>query len=212
MKQFTGRPYKMNHDAAGTLLFIAGVVILLGITTAEALYPGYSTSQNMISDLGATVPPDSIIIQPSATIFNLTMILSGLCIILSTYFIYRAFRAVSVTSTLFLTGLGVFGVGIFPGNYGDTHAIFALLAFFFGGLAAILSYKVVMPPLRYFFVFLGTISLGDLLLYYMLGQESPFVVFGMGGLERWIAYPVILWILGFGGYLMGCTETGKEKV
>jgi hypothetical protein len=25
----------------------------------------------------------------------------------------------------------------------------------------------------------------------------------MGGLERWVAYPILLWILGFGGYLMG---------
>jgi hypothetical protein len=28
----------------------------------------------------------------------------------------------------------------------------------------------------------------------------PFI--GMGGTERWIAHPIMLWLTGFGGYLM----------
>ena len=43
----------------------------MGIITAEALYPGtFSTGANEISDLGGTRPPNSVILQPSATIFN----------------------------------------------------------------------------------------------------------------------------------------------
>ena len=26
---------------------------------------------------------------------------------------------------------------------------------------------------------------------------------GIGGIERWIVYPVILWVIAFGGYLSG---------
>ncbi|HSD57362.1 MAG TPA: DUF998 domain-containing protein [Methanotrichaceae archaeon] len=111
------------------MLFIVGVLAFLGIITAEALYPGYSTSQNQISDLGATQPPNSIIMQPSATIFNTTMIISGLLIIATAYYIHLAFRSRDVTVSLAL--------------------------------------------------------------------------FGLGGLERWIAYPILLWVTGFGGYLMG---------
>jgi hypothetical membrane protein len=199
------------HNIAGALLFIAGVVILLGIITAEALYPGYSTSQNMISDLGATMPPDSIILEPSATIFNLTMIISGLCMIVSSGLIHRVFGTASVTATLVMSGIGVLGVGVFPGNYGNVHAIFALLAFFFGGLAAIMSYKVVSSPFRYFSAALGIIALGNLLLYYLMGQGSPFAILDYGGLERWIAYPVVLWITGFGGYLMGRAQAGAGR-
>ncbi len=33
--------------------------------------------------------------------------------------------------------------------------------------------------------------------------SSLFFALGLGGLERWIAYPILLWITGFGGYLMG---------
>src|SRR2546423_8973351 len=76
----------------GALLFVAGAAILMGIITAEALYPaGYSTSRNDISDLGATRPPHSVIVQPSATIFDTTMILTGLLIIVAAYCMHRAF-------------------------------------------------------------------------------------------------------------------------
>jgi type IV secretory pathway TrbD component len=29
---------------------------------------------------------------------------------------------------------------------------------------------------------------------------------GLGGLERWIAYPVVLWLMGLGGYLLGARD------
>ncbi|MGZ4911320.1 MAG: hypothetical protein ACXV5N_13655 [Halobacteriota archaeon] len=52
----------MNYeDVAVALLLIAGIVAIMGIITAEATYPGYSTAKNDISDLGATRPPNSII-------------------------------------------------------------------------------------------------------------------------------------------------------
>lgn len=188
---------------AGALLFIAGVLAFMGIITAESLYPEYSTSQNTISDLGGTLPPDSIIIQPSATIFDVTMAVSGLLIIAAGYCIHFAFRKKAVTLLLGLFGTGVLGVGIFNGSYGDIHAIFALLAFLAGGLSAIASYRVQRTPLSFFSVILGGIALLDLILYYILGEASPFTTFGIGGLERWIAYPILLWVTGFGGYLMG---------
>lgn len=194
------------QNIAGTMLFVAGIVIFLGIITAEALYPGYNTAQNMISDLGATEPPNSIIIQPSATIFNVTMMICGLCIILSAYCIHRALFIGTFTAPLALFGIGALGVGIFPGNYGAVHGISALLTFIFGGIAAIMSYRVVTSPFMYFSIALGSIALLNLLSYYILGQASPFAIFGIGGLERWIAYPIALWITGFGGYLMGSTE------
>jgi hypothetical membrane protein len=50
-------------------MVLAGFVGFMGIITAEVLYPDYSTRQD-ISDLGSTRPPDPIIHEPSATIFN----------------------------------------------------------------------------------------------------------------------------------------------
>jgi hypothetical membrane protein len=197
------------QSVAGALLFAAGVLAFLGIITAEAFYPGYSTSGNQISDLGATQPPGSIIVQPSATIFNATMIVSGLLIIAAAYCIHRAFRSSAVTVSLGLFGIGVLGVGIFPGNFGDLHAIFALLTFVAGGISAVVAYKVETSPFGYFSVILGAVSLLNLFLYFILGESSPFAAFGLGGLERWIAYPILLWVTGFGGYLMGFSARAK---
>jgi len=195
------------ENIAGALLFTAGVLAFMGIITAETLYPGYSTAQNAISDLGATLPPDSIIVEPSATIFNTTMLVSGLLIVASAYCIHRAFRRQAITVLLGLFGTGVLGVGIFDGSYGDIHAIFALLAFLAGGLSAVASSRIQRAPLSYFSVALGGVSLLDLILYYIMLDASPFAVLGIGGLERWIAYPILLWVTGFGGYMMGHSQS-----
>ncbi len=73
---------------AGAIMFFVGAFALMGIITSETLYPGYSTLQE-ISDLGASRPPNSIIHQPSATIFNTTMIISGALLLTATYFVKK---------------------------------------------------------------------------------------------------------------------------
>jgi fumarate reductase subunit D len=40
----------------------------------------------------------------------------------------------------------------------------------------------------------------------MGGSSLFWLAFGRGGVERFVAYPVLLWIIGFGGYLMGASE------
>ena len=83
------------------------------------------------------------------------------------------------------------------------HALFALLAFFAGAAAAIVSITIVRGPFGYFGVLLGVVSLVTLILYYALGDSSPMAGLGLGGVERWVAYPVVLWIAGPGGHLLG---------
>ncbi len=167
------KPPEHYQNIAGALLFIAGVVIFLGIITAETLYPGYNTAQNMISDLGATEPPNSIIIQPSATIFNVSMMVCGLCIILSALYVHRALYRSTVTLPIVLFGIGALGVGIFPGNYGAVHG-YLRCQFIFGGLAAIVELQVQHQPFRYFSVIMVVHSIAGPGLYYILGQASPF--------------------------------------
>lgn len=191
-------------QVAGFLLFFTGLVAFMGIITAEALYPpGYSTSQNAISDLGATEPPDSVIEQPSATIFNTVMIVSGAFVIISAYCLQRGFRRWAAPVLIALFGLGALGVGVFPGDRGNLHVFFALLAFITGGLAAIVSLTITTRPFSYISVLLGVIALVTLLLYFIMGDSSPMAGLGIGGVERWVAYPIMLWATGLGGYLMG---------
>jgi hypothetical protein len=73
-----------SRDAklAGVLLSLAGAAILLGFITAEALYPGvYTTHTNTVSHLGASEPPNSVVLLPSAAIFDLTMLVTGAMIL-----------------------------------------------------------------------------------------------------------------------------------
>jgi hypothetical membrane protein len=135
------------------------------------------------------------------------MAVCGLLVIVASYFVHRVFSRKAVTVPIGIFGIGVLGVGIFNGSYGAIHGIFALLAFVMGGIAAIVSSRVERVPFSYFSVALGGIALLNLILYYILGNSSPFAAFGLGGLERWIAYPILFWVVGFGGYLMGHSRT-----
>ncbi len=199
----TTRASKLSPLAvAGVLLVLAGATILMGIITAEAVYPDvYTTHENEISDLGATRPPNSIIRQPSATIFNSIMIVSGAAIIGGAFMLHRAFRTKRVTISTALLGIGVLGVGVFPGNVEGLHPLFALTAFLSAGVAAILSARVQTVPYRYISIALGVVTLAALAIG-MFGEGTAlFDELGDGGVERWIAYPALIWLVSFGGYL-----------
>jgi len=73
-----------------------------------------------------------------------------------------------------------------------------MITFISGGIAAITSFRIIETPFKYISVLLGVLSL---ILFFMAGTFIPFL--GMGGTERWVVYPLLLWITGFGGYLMG---------
>ncbi len=82
------------------------------------------------------------------------------------------------------------------------HSLFAFLGFAAGGLAAIVSFSILSSPFRYFAVILGVISFCFVVLTFFGAANPSFTLLGPGGSERWIAYPVTLWSMGFGGYLM----------
>ena len=199
-----GRAWAADLRLGGALLTIAGVTILMGIITAEALYPNtFTTGGNEISDLGGTRPPNSLVFQPSATIFNVAMAAIGILVIAGSWFVHRVFDRRSVSIPMTVLGIGALGVGIFPGNTGDPHAIFAMVTFVAGGVAAVSAARVTAAPFRLISFLLGAVSLLTLASYILLGESSPMAALGIGGIERWIVYPVILWVIAFGGYLSG---------
>lgn len=189
--------------AAGVLLFSGAVIVILGIHLAEFFYPGYSVSVNYISDLGATCSTTCTVFQPSALIFNSSVIILGIFIISSSYLIWREFNNSVISALIFLSGAGAVGVGLFPETAGFLHVIFSFITFFFGALAAIAVSRLVKGPFSYFSVLMGLASLSALVLF---GLEI-YLGLGPGGMERMIAYPILLWATGFGGYLMSPQET-----
>ncbi len=186
-----------DRKVAGSLLFIGGIVCFLGIIIAETLYPGYSTSQNYISDLG---------VGPSALIFNSSVFLLGVLALFGAYFVQRAFNFRLFSILAAITGMGAIGVGLFTEDAGVIHGVFSLIVFLFAGLSAIISYKLQKPPLSYFSVILGTLSLFALVLF----GSDVYLGLGKGGMERMIAYPVLLWTVSFGSYLISYSEGAKD--
>jgi hypothetical membrane protein len=193
---------------AGALLFLGGAQFSVGLIVAEAVYPNYSVSQNYISDLGVWG-------QPSAAIFNPSIFLFGVLIMTGAYLIQREFKARYVALFFMLAGLGSAGVGVFPENtflVNGTpvfHTIFALMAFLFGGAAALASHKLAKPPFRYFAIVFGVVTLLALGLFLMT-LSSGSLGLGVGGLERMVAYPTIVWTIGLGGYLMALPKVGVQ--
>ena len=190
------------YQLGGASLLLAGTTILMGIITAEALRPpGYSTAGNDISDLG-------VAIQPSATLFNVVMGVSSILLLVGAYGVYRATHSRAASIPLALLGIGVLGVALFPG-YPDSkvHVWVALLAFVAGGVAALLASRITTAPFRYLSLVLGAIALVSLVLAETHILTGPL---GFGGAERWIVYPTVLWLVGFGGYLLGTASKVSE--
>lgn len=190
-----------NAAKAGVALFLGAVQFGIFLIVAEALYPGYSVSINYVSDLGATCPTSAtcVIIQPTATIFDTSIILLGLSILVAAFFLQRAFHWTPASLLIAVAGIGALGVGFFPETTGIVHSIFSLIVFLFAGLSAIVTARFQKKPLFYFSVVLGFATLVALLLY----VDGDYLGLGAGGMERMVVYPVLLWAIGFGGNLMG---------
>ena len=178
---------------AGALFFIAASQFVIGMMLAEARYPGYSISANYISDLG---------VGPSAIIFNSSVFLLGFLILVGVYFIHRALNFKLLTLFLILTAIGAMGVGVFTEHYGSIHPVVSLIAFLFGGLSSIASYRWLKRPFSVIAVILGLMTLGALGLY----AAQVYLGLGAGGMERMIVYPNLMWGIGFGGYLLADSE------
>ncbi|WP_277552426.1 DUF998 domain-containing protein [Halobaculum limi] len=195
---------------AGFSMTLAGFVGLMGIITAEVLYPNYSTRQD-ISDLGSTLPPNPIIHEPSATIFNSTMLVTGAMVLVAAYALFRSLDRRGFPLALAVFGVGAFGVGVFPGNVTPWHGLFALLTFFSGGITVVLSSRVATRPFSFLCGLFGGISLLVLVSVFVyglaVGGPSPLAPLGSGGIERWVVYPLIIWLPAFGGYLLASTDT-----
>jgi hypothetical membrane protein len=182
----------VNLRSPGLWLVIGGLEMLFLVHLAEFLYPGYSVSRNYISDLG--VGPTS-----ARLVFTGAIILFGFMALATAFFLRQRSKKSLLWVSLALSGIGAIGVGVFNEDYiPEVHALFALMAFLFGNLAAIISYKVVRPPLSWLFVLLGLIGLSALVLL----VTRTYLGLGAGGMERMIFYPAMFWALSFGAYML----------
>ena len=113
---------------------------------AEGVQPDYVSSIHYVSSLGT---------GKTAQFYNLSTILLGVCVTLSSIMI-RRFNSSRVFFALFLiAGLATIGVGVFPEDSRPMHGIVTPIALIFGALAAMFSYKLQKKPAAYFCVILA---------------------------------------------------------
>lgn len=217
------RQVERSRRVAGFTFLLTAAGIVMSTITNEAIYPRrYSTNLNTISDLSGTEPPHSIMVEPSRTIFVVTMMLAGLLVLVGTWHLARVVdrRRLVIAMTVF--GVGLVGIAVLPGNVEGWHPLFAFCAFLGGASAAIQSRHVIGGPFRHVALTAGVIAL----LAVAFGVEAledwgPQAALGVGGIERWIAYPVLLWLFGFGAFLLapkcdrpfadGALQTGTTR-
>ncbi|MDE1797860.1 MAG: DUF998 domain-containing protein [Candidatus Micrarchaeota archaeon] len=182
-----------NRRRAGWLLALGAAQFLIALVLAESIYPGYSVSANFISDLG---------VGPAAGVFNGSVMLLGLMVLLGAYFGWKEFREPFFAAALALSGLGALGVGLFPEGSG-LHLPASFAVFFFGALAALLAYRLRMSRAE---AALSALAGAASLLALALFASRITLGIGVGGMERMVAYPILIWAVGIGGRWMGKKE------
>lgn len=193
MRQLAVDSRVTQRDAklGGTLFFTAGTQFLIINTIAESVYPNYSVRLNFLSDLGVG--------QQTALMWNASVLLLGILVILGSYYLFRGTGRQKFIVPFLLAGLGLIVLAIFNENtIIAVHAIGAYMSFIFGGVSAILSYRLTRAPFRYFTTILGVITL-IAIVFFTAGQ---YLGVGVGGMERMIVYPELIWLVSFGAYLM----------
>jgi hypothetical protein len=97
---------------------------------------------------------------------------------------------------------GPMSVGLFTEKSEPIHSTASLLVFLFGSLSAIYSFRVMKLPFSLISLFLGVMSLFALVLF----ASQQYLGLGVGGMERMIVYPILMWTIGFSGYLFASPE------
>lgn len=192
--------HEMRHENqrfTGLVLFVLAAQFMIVIMLAASMVPGYDFHEAAISDLG--------VIDETALLFNASLVVVGVLNLVGGYLFYRAHSKRWILTIFVLAGIGAAGAGIFPLDASDLHGLFALVAFLFFNLEAIASGTVLRGPMKGISVLAGLVGIVFVVLMAIgdAGNTAVFGPIGHGGTERMIVYPPMLWMLAFGGYLMG---------
>lgn len=189
---------------AGFLLVLLGASFLTVTMLAASIAPSYDYHRAAISDLG--------VIDETAPIFNVLLVAVAALNVAAGFLLYRSHRRSWILGTYILAGIGAAGAGLVPLDASDLHPLFALVGFVFFNLEAVATGTLVRGPIRAISYAGGLAGLIYVIVMVIGDSGSPaiFGAIGHGGSERMIVYPVMLWTLVFGGYLIG--STGQRPV
>lgn len=185
----------------GLLLLVLAAQFMTVIMLAASIAPGYDFNEAAISDLG--------VIRETSLLFNISLVAVGVLNVFGGYMLYRANGGVGRLVAFGLAGIGAIGAGLFPLGTSDLHSLFALFAFLCFNIEAIACGVHLTGPMRLISVLAGMVGLAFVVVMIIgdSGSGAAFGPIGHGGTERMIVYPPMLWMLVYGGYLMGARST-----
>lgn len=206
----------IDYRNSGILFSLGALLFLLLTSASEAIYPNFSLQTNAISDMAA-VGSRTFVIE------EIAILGWGVSWFVGAYYLLRHTGKRNMMVLNMLPGLGALFAGLSPENVNIAiHSTGALLAFPFGGVAAILSYGMIRSQYRYLAVAMGGLSLASTFVTFIGGQiagpcgycagTTPYIqsleklVLGLGGWESMIIYPLLVWLMGFGSYLLASSN------
>jgi hypothetical membrane protein len=188
-------PRTVRSGAA--LLIFGAVQFIVAMIVVQSRYPGYSLSQNYISDLGGAN-------SPWALVFDASVILLGVCAIFGVLLVWSAFPAGRARGVglgfLLIAGVGAIGVGAFPETtpvlHGQMHDIVSDVAFLGSGIGlTVVSFAMAEADRwrssRALTLACGIVTLAAIVLF----SANVYLGIGPGGMERVVVAPVLLWAI-----------------
>ncbi len=118
------------------------------------------------------------------------------------YVLYKSIGDRKVLVVFALGGIGAMGAGLIPlDNPIGIHGLFALFAFVFLNVEAMVAGRLAKFPLNRISLLLGILGIIFVPVMIMVDSGSLDVTgsIGHGGVERMIAFPCLIWMLVFGG-------------
>jgi len=188
------------RQLAGLCFLVLAAQFMTVIMLAAAMVPDYDFNAAAISDLG--------VFAETSLLFNASLFVVGVLNVLGGYAFYRYHGKRWLFATFAIAGVGAIGTALFPLNVSDVHGLFALVAFLFFNLQAIGTATHLDGAMQALSIVAGLFGLAFVVVMAIGdgGNTAVFGPIGHGGTERMIIYPVMLWMVAFGGYLLGSEE------
>lgn len=184
------RPYPKRNP--GTGFAVSGILSILAITAASAVYPDYSSRNQAISYLGGAGVSTELF-------WNSAVVLVGIILFVSSYLFFRRDHFPALSVFLALTSIGFLMVGTSPWNvYPVTHGIGANLIFIFGTASCLDASIRFSGSFSHISLAMGILSIIAYISPYFVGYS----LFGSGGFERLLFYPILMWLIAFGGFMI----------
>lgn len=204
----------------GAWALILGVVqfFVLHLVVQLAWPEPYSWAHNNISDLGAVgcgpwEGDGRYVCSPLHAWMNASFVVQGVLLVtglILTRPLWHGFLTTTSRVFIFLAGLGWILAGVAPGDVNEgLHVLAAFLIFFCGNIGLLYAERAGRGEEartgRAYSLSLGTIGLVATALF----MGEVWFIFGMGGMERLVVFPLQIWAVLTGTFLLRPQSKGS---